>query len=112
MQDVLRAQGAVIDVQRRLAEMMRGMVDGQRPKLTELEVHNITEIARMSAGMAVIKHDRGRVQSRQCSFAPSRWQQRLAWPLPAKPCALIGVQFWKDGRQLGPKTLGDRSRPA
>ena len=62
LQDVLRAQGAVVDVQRGLAEMMRGVLEGQRPKLTDRELHDITEIARMSAGMVVAQRDRSRVR--------------------------------------------------
>lgn len=62
LQDVLRAQGAVVDVQRGLAEMMRGVLEGQRPKLTDRELHDITEIARMSAGMVVSQRDRSRVR--------------------------------------------------
>ncbi|MGI4796345.1 MAG: hypothetical protein ACRYG8_20255 [Janthinobacterium lividum] len=62
LQDVLRAQGAVVDVQRGLATMMRAMMEGQRPKLTERELHEITEIARMSAGMVVAQRDRSRAR--------------------------------------------------
>ena len=62
LQDVLRAQGAVVDVQRRLAEMMREMMEGQRPKLTQRELHDITEIARMSAGMVVAQRDQTRAR--------------------------------------------------
>jgi len=69
LQDVLRAQGAVVDVQRRLAEMMRAMMEGQRPKLTDRELHDITEIARMSAGMVVAQRDRSRMRFLAVVFA-------------------------------------------
>ena len=68
LQDVLRAQGAVVDVQRGLAEMMRGLLEGQRPKLTERELHEITEIARMSAGMVVSQRDRSRLRFLAVTF--------------------------------------------
>lgn len=68
LQDVLRAQGAVIDVQRGLAEMMREVMDGQRPKLTERELHDITEIARISAGMVVTQRDQSRTRFLAASF--------------------------------------------
>ncbi len=62
MLDVLQSQQAFVDVQHELVQMMRQMMEGQRPNLNERQLHEITEIARMSAGMVVTQRDRSRTR--------------------------------------------------
>ena len=69
LQDVLRAQAAVIDVSRVLAARMRGLMDGQRPKFSERDRLEMLEIARMIAETGGPKRDRSRSRFMVLVFA-------------------------------------------